>query len=161
MQLKIFTIPLFGNDGCLDDVNSFLRSHKIVDIRKELIVQNGINYWSFLITYLGNTTAFSDFEKKEKIDYKNVLDTDQFNRFAKMRTVRKQLSLQFAAPAYAIFTDAELAELAKLDELTLSVMQKVNGIGKKKVERYGNDFINAFMANEDCDVENLNNDISE
>lgn len=160
MQLKIFTIPLFGNDGCLDDVNSFLRSHKIVDIRKELIVQNGINYWSFLITYIGDNIVSNDFEKKEKIDYKNVLEAEQFNRFAKMRTVRKQLSLQFAAPAYAIFTDAELAELAKLDELTLSVMQKVNGIGKKKIEKYGEDFLRAYFSEEQI-TNNPDEDINE
>ena len=160
MQFKIFTIPLLSADSSTEDINSFLRVHKIIDVKKELIVQNGINYWSFLITYLGNNIAFSDFEKKEKIDYKNVLEAEQFNRFAKMRTVRKQLSLQFAAPAYAIFTDAELAELAKLDELTLSVMQKVNGIGKKKIEKYGEDFLRAYFSEEQI-TNNPDEDINE
>lgn len=143
-----------------EDMNSFLRSHKIIDVKKELIVQNDIYYWSFLITYIGDNIVSNDFEKKEKIDYKNVLEAEQFNRFAKMRTVRKQLSLQFAAPAYAIFTDAELAELAKLDELTLSVMQKVNGIGKKKIEKYGEDFLRAYFSEEQI-TNNPDEDINE
>lgn len=160
MQFKIFTIPLLSAYSSTEDMNFFLRSHKIIDVKKELIVQNDIYYWSFLITYIGDNIVSNDFEKKEKIDYKNVLEAEQFNRFAKMRTVRKQLSLQFAAPAYAIFTDAELAELAKLDELTLSVMQKVNGIGKKKIEKYGEDFLRAYFSEEQI-TNNPDEDINE
>lgn len=160
MQFKIFTIPLLSAYSSTEDMNSFLRGHKIIDVKKELIVQNDIYYWSFLITYIGDNIVSNDFEKKEMIDYKNVLEAEQFNRFAKMRTVRKQLSLQFAAPAYAIFTDAELAELAKLDELTLSVMQKVNGIGKKKIEKYGEDFLRAYFSEEQI-TNNPDEDINE
>ena len=160
MQFKIFTIPLLSAYSSTEDMNSFLRGHKIIDVKKELIVQNDIYYWSFLITYIGDNIVSNDFEKKEKIDYKNVLEAEQFNRFAKMRTVRKQLSLQFAAPTYAIFTDAELAELAKLDELTLSVMQKVNGIGKKKIEKYGEDFLRAYFSEEQI-TNNPDEDINE
>lgn len=44
-------------------------------------------------------------------------------------------------PAYAIFTDKELAALAKLEVLTAKNMVEIKGIGQRKVEKYGTYFI--------------------
>lgn len=52
--------------------------------------------------------------------------------------------MEEAIPAFAIFTDEELAGLAKLNELTVSKMLTVKGIGEKKTERYGQKFIGSF-----------------
>ncbi|MCB0562531.1 MAG: HRDC domain-containing protein, partial [Phaeodactylibacter sp.] len=38
--------------------------------------------------------------------------------------------------AFIIFTDEELAELAKLDEITEKAMLGIKGIGEKKVQRF-------------------------
>ncbi len=40
-----------------------------------------------------------------------------------------------------VFTDEELAGLAKLDTITSKSMLSVKGIGEKKVERYAKYFI--------------------
>ncbi len=37
---------------------------------------------------------------------------------------------------FQVFTNWELAELAKLEELTAEAMKKVQGIGDKKLERF-------------------------
>ncbi len=42
--------------------------------------------------------------------------------------------------AYAVFTDEELSNIAKLDEITAPNMLKIKGIGEKKVEKYGQRF---------------------
>ena len=36
MQIKIFTIPVIADDNDVDELNRFLRSHKIIDVRREL-----------------------------------------------------------------------------------------------------------------------------
>ncbi len=69
------------------------------------------------------------------------MDEASFQRFSRMREIRKSLSLKNAIPAYAIFTDEELSELAKIEALTLAVMKSVKGVGEKKVEKYGMHFI--------------------
>lgn len=76
-----------------------------------------------------------------KVDYKGVLSPEEFARFTSFRRIRKQIADSEAIPAYAVFTDAELAELSKLSELSLETMRKVPGIGKKKLEKYASAFV--------------------
>jgi|AntRauTorckE5430_2_1112549.scaffolds.fasta_scaffold02860_1 superfamily II DNA helicase RecQ len=42
----------------------------------------------------------------------------------------------YAVPAYMIFTDGELAEIATLSVTTPEELLKIKGIGEKKVEKY-------------------------
>ena len=47
-----------------------------------------------------------------------VLDGRTFEVFSKLRVFRKQIAERDAVPAYAVYTDAELAEIAKLERIT-------------------------------------------
>lgn len=146
MQIKIFSIPIGGDESAIEEMNLFLRANKIVDIRKELATIGGNSCWTFCITYiLNNNPQAIKNNGENKIDYKEVLPPDIFERFSALRKLRKQIADNDAVPAYAVFTDAELAEIAKLDKLTLPALQNIPGIGKKKVEKYGNMFVNAEL----------------
>ena len=100
---------------------------------------NGSAFWSFCVKYLDDVIGGSPNERGEKvkIDYRDVLDEATFKRFSKLREIRKQLAQDDGVPAYAVFTDEELSNIAKLPELTLSKMKTIKGIGDKKVEKYG------------------------
>ena len=74
--------------------------------------------------------------EKPKVDYAKVLDEASFKRFSKMREIRKRLATEESLPAYAIFTDEELSNIAKIEDLTLAKMKSIKGIGEKKVEKY-------------------------
>lgn len=147
MQISIFSLPLYPTAEQQEELNHFLRSHKIVEVRKELTTDSGVSVWSFCVTYLGDIRQVDE-QKKEMVDksrrtdYKDILEPLEFERFAKMRKLRKQIADSEAIPAYAVFTDAELAELAKIKSLTNAEIMKVQGIGKKKVEKYGAAFCN-------------------
>ena len=58
-----------------------------------------------------------------------------------MRAIRKQLAQNEGVPAYAVLTDVEMAELAKVEPLTHAAMGKIKGIGSKKLEKYGHHFL--------------------
>ena len=138
VQYKIITIPVINGEREEDELNVFLRSRKIVDVEKQLVSAPSGAYWSFCVSYIFSAQPVqSNMSKKEKVDYKSVLDEASFARFTRYREIRRNLSQTEAIPAYAIFTDEELAELAKIETLTKTSMQKVNGIGEKKVEKYG------------------------
>lgn len=74
-----------------------------------------------------------------------MLDGHSFARFAVLRTIRKRLAEEDAVPAFAVFTDAELAEIAKLDEITPKRMLAINGLGEKRVEKYGEPMCRLFV----------------
>ena len=90
MQIKIFTIPLFGNEEAVEELNKFLRGNKVVDISKSLVQQGNLAYWSFCVTYLvGVPPKIQQLnDRKEKVDYKQVLDEADFARFAYLYTNR-------------------------------------------------------------------------
>lgn len=147
MQYKIFTLPIYGGEELNEEMNKFLRAHRVVNVERKLVEQaSGAACWSFCVEYIDGVPAPSGnpWPRKEKIDYKAVLDEDTFNNFARLREIRKQIAESDAVPAYAVFTDAELSEIAALSEKTPSALQKIDGIGVKKVEKYGETLCNLF-----------------
>jgi DNA helicase-2/ATP-dependent DNA helicase PcrA len=44
-------------------------------------------------------------------------------------------------PAYVVFTDATLTALAELRPTTVEALLGVSGVGKTKLERYGDDVL--------------------
>jgi superfamily II DNA helicase RecQ len=148
MQIKIYTIPMIGGEAINDEMNVFLRSKRILQEEHQLVVNGQGSFWSFCIKYIEDA-AIEERNRLErgKIDYREVLDELSFKRFARMRELRKQLAQEDGIPAYAIFTDEEMAGVAKLSDLTLSKMKSVRGIGDKKVEKYGQRFL-TFLNDE-------------
>ena len=146
MQIKIFNIPIGADESQTEEMNHFLRANKIIDVKKELAMFDGNSCWTFCITYMlaSKPTELTNGKasgNSPKVDYKEILSPEDFEKFSNFRKLRKQIADSEAVPAYAVFTDAELAELAKLSELTLVAMHNIPGIGKKKVDKYGNAFI--------------------
>lgn len=139
MQIKIFNIPIPGGEALNDEMNVFLRSKRIISV-EDRIVQSGHGaYWSFSIKYIDDV-VLSD-RDKPKVDYRKVLDEETFQRFSALRVIRKKVAEEDAVPAYIVFSDEELAELAKLHPLTEAGMKSIKGIGEKKVEKYGHFFL--------------------
>ena len=138
MQYKIFTISLFDEEH-IEDMNRFLRGNKVLNVEKQLVTLPEGAFWTFCIHYLGmeNKTDRPFGEQKPKVDYKSVLDEATFAKFSKLREFRKQIAEKEAIPAYAVFTDAELSEIAKLPAITAKTIRSVPGIGEKKAEKYG------------------------
>ncbi len=130
----------------MEELNKFLRGNKVVDISKSLVQQGNLAYWSFCVTYLvGVPPKIQQLnDRKEKVDYKQVLDEAEFARFALLRTIRKQLADADAVPAFAVFTDSELAEMAKMNELTTKNLLSISGVGNKRVEKYGEQLCRIF-----------------
>ena len=137
MQIKIFTMPAMPGEDDTEVLNLFLRSHRAIDVKSECINIDGSAYWSFCVKYLDALVQNSEKRPASKIDYKDVLSEEEFARFARLRDIRKTIAEREAVPAYAIFTNEELAEIAKMENPTLADIRKINGIGKNKTEKYG------------------------
>lgn len=137
MQIKTFTIPILGGETINEELNLFLRSRKVLQVEKELLLVNGSGFWCFCVTWMDGVSSV----EKEKPDYKKVLDEVTFKRFSNLRDIRRRLAQDEAIPAYAIFTDEELAAFSKVEKLTQADMKTVKGVGEKKIEKYGAHFI--------------------
>ena len=61
--------------------------------------------------------------------------------FDALRALRKQLADEQNVPAYVVFSDATLAEMAARRPGTSAELLEVNGVGQTKLERYGDAFL--------------------
>ncbi len=64
--------------------------------------------------------------------------------FDALREVRRELALEGQVPPYVIFHDATLRELAAARPNSLAEMAQVSGVGSKKLDAYGERFLEAI-----------------
>ena len=65
------------------------------------------------------------------------LDADSQQRFEALRAWRAMVAREHGVPAYVIFHDATLREIARRDPRSLEELAHVHGVGVRKLEAYG------------------------
>ncbi|MEM6162622.1 ATP-dependent DNA helicase RecQ [Erwinia sp. P6884] len=73
--------------------------------------------------------------------------------FAKLRKLRKAIADEANIPPYVVFNDATLIEMAEQIPVTASEMLSVNGVGQRKLERFGKPFLMMIKAHIDGEEE--------
>ncbi|MCK0191079.1 DNA helicase RecQ [Arenibacter sp. F20364] len=66
--------------------------------------------------------------------------------FEKLRQLRFHISLEENIPAYLVFNDATLKEMESKKPVTSEAFKEINGVGQRKLEVYGEMFINEIKA---------------
>ena len=69
------------------------------------------------------------------------LGVDDQVRFINLKAWRADVAREHNLPAYVIFHDATLAEIARRSPQTLDDLQGISGIGEKKLQAYGADVL--------------------
>jgi ATP-dependent DNA helicase RecQ len=69
------------------------------------------------------------------------LSADELPVFEKLREWRRELAAEHGVPAYVIFHDATLKEIARVRPGSLSELRVIAGVGAKKLEAYGAEII--------------------
>ena len=134
MQYASFYLPLTAAAAEQEELNRFLRGHRIIQTWKEFVAASGMTGWAILVEYMdadktGNIPA-------GKIDYKDVLSEKDFALFCRLRDARKTLAEKHGLPVYAVLTNEQLAEIARRRPGTQSDLMKIDGIGAGKTEKF-------------------------
>lgn len=145
MQIKIFTLPISDDGSEQNTLNKFLAGHKILEIEQFFYHNEKGAAWCFCIRYLHDNSLNLPAVSDKKIDYKSVLSESQFTIFSKLREIRKSIAAQDAVPAYAVFTDMELAEISKLELIDENNILKLKGIAEKRMSKYGKELLENFL----------------
>jgi len=121
-----------------------------------VIQQDGDRYPVLKLTEKGShvlygkeqVTALKREEKKIKKQPVKDFDFEYYDEalFAKLRIVRKNFAEEQQVPPYVIFSDKTLHEMCRYYPATLPDMRKISGVGKAKLERYGDIFV--------CEIQN-------
>ena len=146
MQFKFFNIPVNDLELSGEELNKFLRSHRVLEVKQKLVKTKNNASWHFTIQYLDSPLPSKDIFKTDRVDYKEVLDEKTFAIFSQLREIRKTIAEAEGMPVYAVFTNQELADVARLPEISEASIIKVNGIGEKKTERFGKKMVEMYKA---------------
>lgn len=150
MQYKMFAVPAVGGESEEERMNHFLRTVRVVDVSRELVDVQGVAHWCFCVTFLplmaGTSAPGSGarVERKGKVDYKAELPEAAFRRFDVMRKARRKIAEAECVPAYVVFTDAELAAIARMDRPTAEGLAGLEGVDRKRAATYGARMLDAL-----------------
>ena len=80
---------------------------------------------------------------EEELLKRTPTKTEQFKGelFERLRTLRKQIADAIGSPAYIVFSDASLADMAAKKPITKSQFLEVSGVGQEKLKRFGDAFM--------------------
>ncbi len=71
---------------------------------------------------------------------------------ARLRDLRRTISREEQVPAYVVFPDRTLAEIAVRRPADASAMGKIRGVGPVKLERYGERFLDVVRSSDDTEA---------
>ena len=136
MKYRFFAIPVHASDAAQEELNRFCAKQRLVSVDKQFVQNAEQCYWAFCIGYLDGQEG-SKAATKGKIDYREVLNEQEFAVFARLRTLRKDLAEGEGVPVYAVLTNEQLAELVQRRVQSAAALQEIAGVGAARVEKYG------------------------
>ena len=119
LELKVLRLGSFQVLELTNEAVEILKSLRKVDIKSSRLQINA---------------------KKKAIHQEKEFDYDE-ELFEKLRAKRSELANELGVPAYIIFGDKTLKELAYVRPFDESSMLQVNGVGAKKFAQYGEEFL--------------------
>ena len=138
MQWSFYRIPVTGG-AASEELNRFLRSVRVLTVHREFVGQGDASYWALAVEYLPATDSTQPVMRgiSSKTDFKALLPPEDFALFARLREWRKQIANTEALPVYAIFTNEQLAEMARRRCTSPAALREIDGIGQGRLDKYG------------------------
>ncbi|MHB1095957.1 MAG: DNA helicase RecQ [Gemmatimonadaceae bacterium] len=120
-----------------------------------LIVVDHVNYSALKLTAAARAVLkgeqrvpLREYRKTEKVKKAKVsssfvadLPPESLPVFERLRAWRRDTAAEHGVPAYVIFHDATLHEIARLRPATLTELGHISGVGAKKLEAYGAEIV--------------------
>lgn len=134
MQIQIFRVAA-GDPVGVEELNRFLRGHRVLSVDRHF--EAGL--WHFCVCHQpsGLSTSGPAGAAGSKVDYRATLDAPTFALFSRLRATRKQVAEKEGLPPYAIFTNEQLAEVARRRPASLAALGEVPGLGEARLSKFG------------------------
>jgi superfamily II DNA helicase RecQ len=153
MAFRFFTIPARVPEDAQDELNRFMKSHRILAVDRRWVDQGENSFWALCVDYLDSSGSPGAGGKeggaRNRVDYRETLDPESFAVFARLRELRKQIAQQEAVPIYMVFTNEQLAQMAQTRAATRSDLEKIAGVGDARIEKYAARFLDLIRSQSD------------
>jgi ATP-dependent DNA helicase RecQ len=75
-----------------------------------------------------------------------ALDAEAQARFAALKAWRFEVAREHNLPAFVVFNDATLAQMAREAPASLDALTHISGVGAKKLEAYGREILRVLES---------------
>ncbi len=151
MKQKFFKIPVANSENIETDLNAFCDQHRISNIDKHFVADGVNSFWAICVTWSSNEGSLvgsnlkrastSNSKASSKIDYKEVLNDNDFVLYSRLRELRKTTAERDGIPPYNVFTNEQLAAIVQRRINSKTALMDVEGIGQTRADKYGVAFI--------------------
>lgn len=150
MLVRIFSLTFNSALGGFDDepLRDFMKDKEVISVNDHLFVRNEIPYLTLIIKYFpfrkeveSKAAASEKSQEKRDESWKDSLSESDMGLFNLLRDWRSQRCKKEGVPPYVLFTNKELVAIVKQRPQSSAELMKIEGIGKAKVEKYGEDVL--------------------
>ena len=144
MAFRFFSIPVSDPEPVQTELNGFLAGKMVARVEREFVADGANSFWAVAVEYHAGSEGGKAGGKdaaRPGVDYREVLEPEDFAVFADLRELRKELAAQEGVPPYALFNNEQLAAMVTGKPQTLADLRKIDGVGEKKCEKYGERFL--------------------
>ena len=155
MMVKVMSLSFNTMLEEFDDTElcEFLKQFSVFDVRDYFFMKNEVPYLAFIIKYLPHRSesklkaqtqvATQAIEKagRHSEEWRKELTEADMGLFHILKKWRYDRSKKEGVPPYILLTNKELAAVVKAKPQSLGELEKINGIGKGKMEKYGEDIL--------------------
>lgn len=140
MKYRFFQILARDSTADAEALNAFLAARRIVAVDRQFVADGENSFWALSVTYVDGADGQPQ-GRKAKVDYREVLDERDFATYAALRTLRKELAERDGVPAYALFTNEQLAAMVQRKVSSAADLAGIEGVGKARVEKFASAFL--------------------
>jgi len=112
---------------------------RLTDFSKKVLFENEVVKLTRPVEFKEKVAVSKDSKNKKTKVVKDSL-------FERLRKLRQEIALAEKIPAYLVFNDATLKEMERARPLCESDFLEISGVGQRKLEVYGEDFIAEIVA---------------
>lgn len=151
MRFRLFQYPLPAEPE-LPDLNAFLAGRRVATVSHHVVSQASGSLLLFVVETVGGHGAEKSAASASspKVDYRDVLNAEEFAVFSRLRTERRRVADAEGVPVYTVFTNAQLADMVTKRTTTAAALAGIDGVGSGRVDKYARQFlpilVEAFSA---------------
>ena len=151
--MKVITLHFSVVMNGFDDtpLTAFIQDKSVLSLRDHFFVHNEKPYLAVVVVYdpvaepTGKGKGATRRGSRDE-SWRTLLSDEQMPLFDTLRSWRAEQSKQEGIPPYVICNNRQLAQIVAARPQTLSALMQIDGLGKAKVEKYGQPLLDQLLA---------------
>ena len=151
MKYTVLNLPWLMDSECFDtqSLEALQATDTIVSLSEHFFTHGGRPQWILMVSHrpLESSCTLPRLRRqKAKRDAPDPLGPVAQSRYEALRLFRNQRAIDLGRPPYAVMTNAQLRQVATLEDPSLTRLKTIKGIGDAKVAEFGTDMLAVLAA---------------